>query len=217
MTHPIESFEYKGTPIQILGTPTDPLFVAREVCEALGLKDTESALRKLDTDEKLNRKLYASGQRREVTVINEPGLYSLVLRSTKPEAKAFKRWLTHEVLPSIRKTGRYGGNNKQLEESLAEVSRRNLAAHLHASSIWNLDKLKRLVELKPLLTVQELANLFGCSKSTVKKVYLLWRRANGDFEDRRPKALRGNSQPIQKLEQKLSKLIERFPVKTEVR
>jgi anti-repressor protein len=85
----------------------EPWFVAKDICDCLGYIDTESALRKLDTDEKLTRKLYASGQNREMSLINESGLYSLVLRSNKPEAKKFKKWVTSEVLPSIRKTGQY--------------------------------------------------------------------------------------------------------------
>ncbi|MGA1846781.1 phage antirepressor KilAC domain-containing protein, partial [Deferribacter abyssi] len=75
--------------------------------EILGYRDTEVALRKLEDDEKLTRKIYVSGQHRKVWLINESGLYALILRSNKPNAKKFRKWVTSEVLPSIRKTGKY--------------------------------------------------------------------------------------------------------------
>jgi prophage antirepressor-like protein len=73
----------------------------------LDLKNTTTTLSKLDNDEKLTFKVFMSGQNRDLLCVNEPGLYSLILRSYKPEAKAFKRWVTHDVLPSIRKQGAY--------------------------------------------------------------------------------------------------------------
>jgi prophage antirepressor-like protein len=84
-----------------------PYFVARDVCNVLGLDDINKALLKLEDDEKLTRKLFVSGQNREFWLINESGLYTLILRSNKPEAKKFRKWVTSEVLPSIRKTGSY--------------------------------------------------------------------------------------------------------------
>jgi anti-repressor protein len=91
----------------VIAENNEPMFVAKEICNILGYVDREVALRKLDDDEKLIRKLYVSGQNRNVSLINESGLYSLVLRSIKPEAKVFKKWVTSEVLPSIRKHGMY--------------------------------------------------------------------------------------------------------------
>jgi prophage antirepressor-like protein len=104
----LQKFEFNSTPIQVVGSPETPLFVAKDVCTALGYVEENKALRKLDDDEKLPGKIYRSGQHRTVMCVNEAGLYTLMLRSTKPEAKAFKRWVTHEVLPAIRKTGGYG-------------------------------------------------------------------------------------------------------------
>ena len=88
----------------------EPWFVAADVCRALEIDNT--ATRRLDEDEKAALRLTQTSsngteQGRDVTIINEPGLYALVLSSRKPEAKAFKRWITHEVIPSIRKTGGY--------------------------------------------------------------------------------------------------------------
>lgn len=84
----------------------DPWFVAKDVCDALGLT-TANLARDLDGDEKGSIKLMTPGGLQLVTLISESGLYSLILRSRKPEAKAFKKWVTAEVPPSIRKTGGY--------------------------------------------------------------------------------------------------------------
>lgn len=83
----------------------EPWFVAADVCRALELDRT--ATRRLDDDEKDVHSTHTLGGDQEITIINEAGLYALVLGSRKPEAKAFKRWITHEVIPAIRKNGAY--------------------------------------------------------------------------------------------------------------
>lgn len=92
------------------------LFVAADVCRALGLSNPSRAVARLDADERSNFKL---GRQGEANVVNEYGLYSLVLTSRKPEAKTFKRWITHEVIPAIRKHGGYLTNDK-IEEVLTD-------------------------------------------------------------------------------------------------
>lgn len=116
----------------------NPWFVAKDVCDCLELDNVSQAVSYLDLDEKgiiSNDTLNDStGLRRDSRIINESGLYSLVLRSRKPEAKAFKRWITHEVLPSIRKTGGYGNAPKTLPrdyvsalEALLEAEKERIA------------------------------------------------------------------------------------------
>lgn len=85
----------------------EPWFVAADVCRALEISDNRSATARLDDDEKGAVSIRTPGGYQGMTVISEPGLYALVLGSRKPEAKAFKRWITHEVIPSIRKSGGY--------------------------------------------------------------------------------------------------------------
>lgn len=86
----------------------EPWFVGKDVAEALGYRDTSDALKKhVDADDKLTRRFADSGQAREMYIINESGLYSLILSSKLPGAKEFKRWITHDVIPMIRKTGGY--------------------------------------------------------------------------------------------------------------
>ena len=85
----------------------DPWFVAKDVTDALGFRDANDGTKYLEDDEISTCPDNTSGQVRHIKLINESGLYSLILRSRKPEAKAFKKWVTAEVLPSIRKTGGY--------------------------------------------------------------------------------------------------------------
>jgi hypothetical protein len=87
----------------------DPWFVAADVCSTLGVGNVSQALSRLDGDEKtlISNEGAPAGGPPSLNLINEPGLYTLVLGSRKPEAKRFKRWVTHEVLPAIRRTGRY--------------------------------------------------------------------------------------------------------------
>ena len=82
----------------------EPWFVASDVCESLGLSNPTVSVNRLDADE---RSKFNLGRQGEVNTVNEYGLYNLVLGSRKPEAKAFKRWITHEVIPAIRKHGGY--------------------------------------------------------------------------------------------------------------
>lgn len=86
----------------------DIYFVGKDVAEALGYRDTSDAIKRhIDEEDKLTRCFTDSGQNREMYVVNESGLYSLILSSKLPSAKKFKHWVTSEVLPSIRKTGGY--------------------------------------------------------------------------------------------------------------
>lgn len=84
-----------------------PWWVASDVCAALDIGNTSMALARLDDDEKGISSTDTLGGKQEISIVNESGLYSLILGSRKPEAKAFKRWITHDVIPSIRQTGGY--------------------------------------------------------------------------------------------------------------
>ena len=85
----------------------EPWFVAADVCGALEIGNPSQALKRLDEDEKGIISNDTPGGNQDMLSVNEPGLYTLVLGSRKPEARAFKRWITHEVIPAIRKTGSY--------------------------------------------------------------------------------------------------------------
>ena len=84
-----------------------PWFVGIDVCRALDIRNNRDAMSRLDDDEKGVEFIDTPGGRQKLSIVNESGIYALVLGSRKPEAKAFKRWITHEVIPEIRKTGAY--------------------------------------------------------------------------------------------------------------
>lgn len=93
--------------VRTLNLNGEPWFVAADVCKALELGNPSMTVERLDDDEKGISTIDTLGGKQRMAIINEPGLYSLVITSRKPEAKAFKRWITHEVIPAIRKHGMY--------------------------------------------------------------------------------------------------------------
>lgn len=102
----VERFVFRGNEVRAQIENGEPWWVAVDVCAVLDLHPGR-ALTRLDEDEKGMRSTHTPGGQQMLAYVNEPGLYSLVLGSRKPQAKDFKRWITHEVIPSIRKTGSY--------------------------------------------------------------------------------------------------------------
>ena len=114
---------YNNNPVRIVEKDGEPWFVAKDVCSILEL-DISSGARGLADDEKGLHTVQTPGGEQKLQVISEPGLYRLVFKSRKKEAEAFKRWVCHEVLPSIRKTGAYlaeGINIEQLQKVLTTI------------------------------------------------------------------------------------------------
>lgn len=105
MNNSIQRFDFKGAALRTLTDENgEPWFVAKDVCDILEISNPSDALKRLDDDE---RSRFNLGRQGETNIVNEAGLYVLVLGSRKPEAHEFKRWVTHEVLPQIRRTGGY--------------------------------------------------------------------------------------------------------------
>lgn len=119
-----------GASLRILDISGEPWFVARDVCDALGIEQTGRALEKLDDDEKGVNPIHTLGGTQKMWIVSESGLYALILRSDKPAAKSFRKWITSEVLPQIRRTGGYSPLRSQLaaleaarNEKLGELAR----------------------------------------------------------------------------------------------
>ena len=102
----LQKFMYSNQEVRSTVINGEPWFVAKDICSVLEIDTSQT--RRLDEDEKGLRLIQTLGGEQEMLTVNEPGLYSLILGSRKPEAKQFKRWITHEVIPSIRRTGMYG-------------------------------------------------------------------------------------------------------------
>lgn len=104
----MQIFKYGDMPIRTIEKDGEMWWADRDVCDILGMTRTTDAVRRLEPDEVDKISLIDGRGAEQMTyIINEPGLYNLIIRSNKPEAKDFKRWVTHEVLPSIRQTGSY--------------------------------------------------------------------------------------------------------------
>lgn len=103
----LQIFNYGEIPVRTVLLDGEPWWVLVDVCRVLNLTNSRMTTKQLDEDEKGVSQIYTPGGNQNMTIINESGLYKVILRSDKPEAKAFTRWVTHEVLPAIRKTGAY--------------------------------------------------------------------------------------------------------------
>lgn len=100
-------FAFEGYQVRFVGTAEQPEWVAQDICECLELSDTSKALEPLEADEKGTKIVRTLGGEQEMLTVMEPGLYRLVFKSRKSIAQRFKRWVFHEVIPSVRKTGSY--------------------------------------------------------------------------------------------------------------
>ena len=171
--------------IRVVEKDGEPWFVAVDVCDILGLSNPTIAVSRLDKDERAKFNL---GRQGDSTIVNEPGLYTLILGSRKPEAKAFKRWITHEVIPSIRKYGAYMTPEK-LEEAICnpdtiidicmqlklEQERRKQVEAENRQIRPKADYFDNLVEIGPNTNLRDTAKEFCCPPS-----YLIqWLVAHG--------------------------------------
>jgi toxin-antitoxin system, toxin component, bro family len=152
-----QKFEFKGNLVRMKTDENEQYwFAGIDVCNILGLENPTQTVESLDSDEKkLDYVIDSSGQQRKTWTINEFGLYSLVLKSRKLEAKEFKRWITHEVLPAIRKAGRYTTE----EERAREDELQKIASEIQVLTSEKDDLQKRLNEKKKLIEKKSLGML----------------------------------------------------------
>ena len=126
-----EIFNFKGHEVRTVTINNEPYFVGKDVADILGYQNGSRDInRHVDEEDKLKYRFGTSGQDREMTIINESGLYSLILSSKLPQAKEFKRWVTTEVLPTIRKHGAYLTDSKIEEVLLSPDTIISLATQL---------------------------------------------------------------------------------------
>jgi prophage antirepressor-like protein len=176
------TFPLTNQTVRIVDINGVPHWIAKDVCEVLDYNNVGMAVYRLDDDEKGVSIVYTLGGNQKMIVINESGLWSLIMTSRKPEAKAFKKWVTSEVLPSIRKTGGYGqqkpvtfdltdpeqllryyatkqielsGNVKQLEEKNTKLVTENVELHNHLDALGSeVEELKPKAQVLDQLTKQ---------------------------------------------------------------
>lgn len=147
---------FNESEIRIVENDGEPWFVAKDVCDALGLTDPSKTLERLDPDEKGTNTIRTPGGAQKMAAINEAGVYRLIFTSRKPEAEAFKRWLAHDVLPEIRKTGSYQAEHHAGPERAFNVTFENGAKH---------NIRHRVMSGKTLVNVSDVARAMGYEKN----------------------------------------------------
>ncbi|MED1419054.1 phage antirepressor [Bacillus smithii] len=181
----LQIFNFGQKEVRTILKDGEPWFVAKDVCGVLGITDPRKSVNLLDEDERNTIPVMDSlGRQQETFIINEPGLYSLILRSRKPEAKAFKRWITHEVIPAIRKTGSYSIMDSYAIDDPIERAKRWIEEQEEKRKLKteNLVLTQQVHELKPkasyydlvlqnksLLSVSKIAKDYGMSARAFNK------------------------------------------------
>lgn len=174
MSNELQVFNFTGNKsVRVIAGEPDgaPWWVAKDVANILGFRDAFNAIRLLDDDEKDTQKVSTLGGAQEMAVINESGLYALIFKSNKPEAKKFRKWVTSEVLPEIRRTGLYVANKtiaalqcevKALEAGNIQLKQENAELQAQVSEMYPLKVLGEIVlAQKGSITVQEAAQLLS--------------------------------------------------------
>lgn len=134
----------------------EPLFVAKDVCDVLGISNSRDAMNRLDEDEKAMSVLPTQFGKKSMNMVNESGLYNLIFQSRKPEARAFRKWVTQEVLPNIRKYGFYMTPEKAMDVSTEKKLRKQMLAEME----------KYLIDED----IRKCARRFGTSELTIQSV-----------------------------------------------
>lgn len=174
----IQIFKYENNDVRTVEMNGEPWFVLKDVCKALGIAKYRDVADRLDADERVPVRVDTLGGAQEMTCINESGLYSVILRSDKPAAKPFRKWVTSEVLPSIRKNGGYIAGQEQMtpEELMAKallVANKTLAerdARISELTVQNTIMLPKaeyfdeLVDRNTLTNFRETAKELGISE-----------------------------------------------------
>ena len=198
----LQTFKYNEQEIRTVEKNGDVWWVLKDVCDTLGLSNPTMIASRLDEDE---RAKFDLGRQGETNIINESGLYNVILRSDKPEAKKFKHWVTHEVLPSIRKHGAYM-TDKTLEEALtspdfliklatqlkderdkrkAIEAKSNAQEQIIAELKPKADYTDRILQNKGLVTITQIAKDYGMSgqgmNALLNRMCIQYKTASGQW------------------------------------
>lgn len=158
----LQIFNYQSNEVRTIMRNGEPWFVLKDVCAVLGISNHKNVASRLEEDEKGVCLVDSPGGKQEMTIINESGLYNVILRSDKPEAKPFRKWVTGTVLPAIRKTGSYSTNAlaDSSKAALAEAKAKNARARV--ASMWlKLAKENPIPEYKAICAHYASAELNG--------------------------------------------------------
>ena len=190
-----EIFNFHGQEVRTVMFDDEPWFVGKDIAELLGYVNSRDALAKhVDEDDKLTSQIATAGQMRNQTVINESGLYSLILSSKLPQAKEFKRWVTSEVLPAIRKQGGFIREDLDEDAFIALFTGQKKLREQQATMLEDIDYLKSEQPIHPSyaqsLLKKRKARVVAClggidSPAYADKIFAqsVFRQAEIDFKD----------------------------------
>jgi len=190
-----EIFNFHGQEVRTLTIDDEPWFVGKDIADILGYANSRDALAKhVDEDDKLTSQIATAGQMRNQTVINESGLYSLILSSKLPQAKEFKRWVTSEVLPAIRKQGGFIREDLDEDAFIALFTGQKKLREQQATMLEDIDYLKSEQPIHPSyaqsLLKKRKARVVAClggidSPAYADKIFAqsVFRQAEIDFKD----------------------------------
>ena len=190
-----EIFNFHGQEVRTVMFDDEPWFVGKDIAEILGYVNSRDALAKhVDEDDKLTSQIATAGQMRNQTVINESGLYSLILSSKLPQAKEFKRWVTSEVLPAIRKQGGFIREDLDEDAFIALFTGQKKLREQQTSMLEDIDYLKSEQPIHPSYAQSLLKNrkarVVAClggidSPAYADKIFAqsVFRQAEIDFKD----------------------------------
>jgi prophage antirepressor-like protein len=141
MLNALQAYQFGTSPLRVIQRDGEPWFVASDVCGVLGIRNARDAIADLDEDEKGVANTDTLGGAQDMNIVSESGLYSLVFRSRKPEARAFRKWVTSEVLPAIRRTGSFSLANADYRTIQATARLIAEARHIRgkdaAATVWH--------------------------------------------------------------------------------
>ena len=179
------TFNPSNQPVRVETIGGEPWFVAKDVCDALSIINITDTMNRLDDDEKLTSVVSNSGQGRQMWLVNESGLYNLIFQSRKPEAKAFRKWVTSEVLPTIRKTGRY--ELRKTKAQRRRVTRGEGMTVELMELLWLIGEClergdQRAIALELGVTVQTVNRTLNGQNRSAKVLMALYQRARANHE-----------------------------------
>ena len=169
----LEVFQYGAHDVRTITVSGETWFVLADLCRVLGIANPRNVAARLDEDEKGVRLVDTPGGTQSLTVVNEPGMYQVVLRSEKPEARQFRWWITHEVLPKIRRTGSYGASpalseDQIVAQALAITSRRVEALEAKvADDAPKVAAYDELMDAEGFYSMEAVAKLGGIGRNTL--------------------------------------------------
>ena len=186
-------FNFNQTAVRVINQDNNAWFIAQDISDALGYRDANAMTRVLDADEKGTHTVSTLGGNQEMLAISESGLYHALFKSRKPEACAFRKWVTKEVLPSIRKTGSYTTEAiKQLELELQQTSQ-DLSLIMHSGNTYTTTEIAKELGLKSANALNKLLSQAGVIYKANKTWVLKSRYADKGFTETKSQILHDKS------------------------